>query len=76
MVHDERWTTAGAIASKRAAELYELEVIEEGIQDFKDNVTRFIVLSRCGVRSSSIGTPSIESLLTVVQRTASPRRRL
>lgn len=35
----------GAIASQRAAETYELEVIEKGIEDNKNNYTRFIVLS-------------------------------
>lgn len=39
-------TGVGAICSRRAAELYGLDVLEEGIQDVKDNVTRFLVLSR------------------------------
>ena len=35
-----------AVASSRAGELYGLQVLDEGIQDNKDNVTRFLVLSR------------------------------
>ena len=34
------------MASSRAGELYGLQVLDEGIQDNKDNVTRFLVLSR------------------------------
>jgi len=36
----------GAVCSRRAAELYGLTVMAEGVQDVKDNITRFIVLSR------------------------------
>lgn len=45
-IAENGWRDAAAVASRRAAELYGLEVLDEGIQDMKDNVTRFIVLSR------------------------------
>ncbi|MCK9151470.1 prephenate dehydratase [Methanobacterium alcaliphilum] len=37
---------AAAIGTKRAAELYDLEIILSDIHDFENNVTRFIVLAK------------------------------
>ena len=42
----EKLAGVAAVASARAAELYGLEVLDQGIQDNADNITRFIVLSR------------------------------
>ena len=39
----------GAIASKEAAKLYNLKVLEEGVQDYKNNTTRFILIGKKGL---------------------------
>ncbi|HIP84621.1 MAG TPA: prephenate dehydratase [Methanothermococcus okinawensis] len=40
----------GAIASKEAAKLYNLKVLEEGVQDYKNNTTRFILIGKKGLK--------------------------
>jgi prephenate dehydratase len=51
---------AAAIASRRAAELYELDVLAERIQTYPDNYTRFGAVSR---NPAPLGEPNTSSLV-------------
>jgi len=46
MLVKEKPKMAAAIANHLCAELYNLEVIKENVQDHKDNFTRFLILAR------------------------------
>jgi prephenate dehydratase len=46
MVADEHLADAAAIASARAGELFGLTALATSIQDFDDNITRFLVIGR------------------------------
>ena len=45
----------GAVASELAAELYDLPVVQRGIQDKTDNVTRFLVVGKTKVQAMGKG---------------------
>lgn len=46
LVKEMRSPTVAAIASRRAAQLYAMQIISEGIEDSGTNYTRFLVLGR------------------------------
>ena len=59
-IAEEKLEGVAAIASRRAAELYGLEVLAERIQTYPDNYTRFGVLSR---DPGPLGEPDKSSLV-------------
>jgi prephenate dehydratase len=46
LVRDDRLTDTAAVASARAAEVFGLEIVQSSIQDYEDNITRFILIAR------------------------------
>jgi prephenate dehydratase len=52
LVADERLEDAAAIASARAGEVFGLTPLASSIQDFNDNLTRFLVIGRRPINDS------------------------
>jgi arogenate/prephenate dehydratase len=46
LIREGNLRDTAAIASTRAAEIFDLTILKAGIQDFEDNVTRFIIVAR------------------------------
>jgi prephenate dehydratase len=46
LIRDGALKDTGAIASARAGQIFELEVLQSGIQDFELNLTRFVIVAR------------------------------
>ena len=57
MIKDEKIQGAAAIASQRAAEIYDMKILKKGIEDYGRNFTRFLVISKAeGKRQSDSKT--------------------
>jgi prephenate dehydratase len=59
IIKERKLMDSAAIASKRAAEIFEMDILDEGIEDKKNNFTRFLVLSKHDTRSTNNDKTSI-----------------
>jgi len=60
LIRDQSARDAAAIASARAADVFGLSVLASGIQDFDENITRFLIVSRS---ATPLGEPDKTSLV-------------
>jgi prephenate dehydratase len=57
IVSEQKQTGAAALASRRAAEVFGLEVLQEAVQDYEYNITRFAIIG---------GTPATDANKTIL----------
>ena len=63
MIKQKKTRKVAAIASRRAAELYDMDILEEGIEDSKNNFTRFLIMSK--IRTKSTGRDGTSMIFSV-----------
>ncbi len=59
LVKEQKLTDAAAIASERAAKVFGLEILRAEIQDYSDNITRFLLISRTGETGDHVDKTSV-----------------
>lgn len=63
MIKQKKTRKVAAIASRRAAEIYDMDILEEGIEDSKNNFTRFLIMSK--IRTKSTGRDGTSVIFSV-----------
>jgi arogenate/prephenate dehydratase len=59
LVKEHKLTDAAAIASERAARVFGLEILRAEIQDYSDNITRFLLISRAGETGEQVDKTTV-----------------
>ncbi len=59
LVKEQQLTDAAAIASGRAATVFGLEILRAEIQDYSDNITRFLLVSRAGEAGEQVDKTTV-----------------
>jgi arogenate/prephenate dehydratase len=59
LVKEHKLTDAAAIASERAAKVFGLEILRAEIQDYSDNITRFLLISRSSETSEPVDKTTV-----------------
>ena len=67
MIKEEVLTDSAAIASERAARNFGLQVLQSGIQDYADNLTRFLIVSQ---EATPLGSPDKTTIVFTVSNEA------
>jgi prephenate dehydratase len=59
LVKEHELADAAAIASERAAKVFGLEILRAEIQDYSDNITRFLLISRAGETGEQVDKTTV-----------------
>jgi prephenate dehydratase len=59
LVKEHNLADAAAIASERAAKVFGLEILRAEIQDYSDNITRFLVISRASETGEQVDKTTV-----------------